>query len=101
MHRLYSHINQKAILALHHLYQECQPCKRIGKDVQVNGETDIPLRELGLSDAAYFSPDEDPVKVAALIAGHFRSSSTARLSMRARASFGWEVIYQQHIAPLL
>lgn len=64
--------------------------------------TDIqPLRELGLDDVTYFSPDEDPVKVAAPIVKYFQSFSMARLSIRARASFRWEAIYQQHIAPLL
>jgi glycosyltransferase involved in cell wall biosynthesis len=60
-----------------------------------------PLRELGRQDVTYFSPDEDPVKVAAMLARYFQSSSTARLAMRARSSFRWEVIYRQHIRPLL
>jgi len=60
-----------------------------------------PLRELGLDDTTFFLPDEDPVKVANLLAEYFRSSSTARLSMRARSSFRWEAIYRQHIVPLL
>jgi len=60
-----------------------------------------PLRELGLNDAIFFSPDEDPPKIANLIIDHFRSSSVARLSMRIRSSFRWEAIYRQHIAPLL
>ena len=60
-----------------------------------------PLRELGLEDAAFFSPDEDPAKVAAILAAYFKSSQSARLSMRARASFRWEAIYRQHIAPIL
>ena len=60
-----------------------------------------PLRELGREDVTYFSPDEDPLNVASLIAGYFQASSTASLSMRARSSFRWEVIYRQHIAPLL
>ena len=60
-----------------------------------------PLRELGLNDAAFFSPDEDPAKISAMIAEYFQSSPAARLSMRARASFRWEAIYRQHIAPLL
>jgi glycosyltransferase involved in cell wall biosynthesis len=64
--------------------------------------TDIPpMRELGLDDAIFFSPDEDPVKVANLFADYFQSTSTARLAMRARSSFRWEAIYRQHIAPLL
>jgi len=60
-----------------------------------------PLRELGREDVTYFSPDEDPVSVAALIARYFQNSHTARLAIRARASFRWEVIYRQHIVPLL
>ncbi len=60
-----------------------------------------PLRELGLEDAAFFSPDEDPAKIADMLAEYFTSSSTARLAMRARASFRWEAIYRRHIAPLL
>jgi len=60
-----------------------------------------PLRELGLSDATFFSPDDDPAKVAGLVIGYFQSSSTARLSMRARASFRWEALYRQFIVPLI
>ncbi len=60
-----------------------------------------PLRELGLDDVTFFSPDEDPAKIAKLLAEYFQSSSAVRLSMRARSSFRWEAIYRQHIAPLL
>ena len=60
-----------------------------------------PLRELGLDDVTFFSPAEDPAKIAKLLAEYFQSSSAARLSMRARSSFRWEAIYRQHIAPLL
>jgi mannosylglucosylglycerate synthase len=60
-----------------------------------------PLRELGLDDATFFSPDEDPAKVADMLAGYFQSSSTARLSIRVRSSFRWAAIYRQHIASLL
>src|SRR3990172_55892 len=60
-----------------------------------------PLRELGINDAVFFSPDEDPAKIADMIVEYFQSSSTARLSMRARSSYRWEEIYRQHIAPLL
>jgi hypothetical protein len=68
----------------------------------INAKTGIhPLRELGLNDATFFSPDEDPAKIAGLIADYFQSSAPARLSMRARSSFHWEAIYRQHIAPLL
>ena len=60
-----------------------------------------PLRELGLNDAYFFSPDEDPAQLADLIANHFRSSAPARLTIRTRSTYRWEAIYQQHIAPLL
>jgi glycosyltransferase involved in cell wall biosynthesis len=60
-----------------------------------------PLRKLGLDDAAFFSPDEDPARVAGMIAGYFQTSMSARLAMRARASFRWEAIYRRQIAPLL
>lgn len=60
-----------------------------------------PLRELGLSDATFFLPSDDASQVVKLLVNYFQSSATARLSMRARASFRWESIYQQHIAPVL
>jgi len=60
-----------------------------------------PLRELGLNDATFFSPDEDPVKIARLLAEYFQTSMPARLAMRARSSFRWEAIYRQQIKPLL
>src|SRR5688572_4727619 len=60
-----------------------------------------PLRELGLSDATFFLPSDDASQVVKLLVNYFQTSSTTRLSMRARASFRWEAIYQQHIAPVL
>ena len=60
-----------------------------------------PLRELGLEDAWFFSPDENPAKVAEMVKEYFQSSLTARLSMRVRLTFRWEAIYRQYIAPLL
>ncbi|MBN8579685.1 MAG: glycosyltransferase family 4 protein [Anaerolineae bacterium] len=60
-----------------------------------------PLRKLGLNNAQFFSPDEDPARVANMLADYFKTSMPARLAMRARASFRWEAIYRQHIAPLL
>lgn len=59
-----------------------------------------PLRKLGMSEAEFFSPDEDPAHVANLIADHFKTSRPARLAMRVRASFRWEAIYRKQIAPL-
>ncbi len=61
----------------------------------------LPLRELGLEDATFFSPDADPAQLAQMIAEYFRVFPPARLSMRARRSYRWEAIYQQHIAPVL
>jgi len=60
-----------------------------------------PLRELGLEDVHYFSPDENPVVIASAIADYFQSTAPARLGMRVRASFRWEAIYRGHIVPLL
>ncbi|MCE7861685.1 MAG: glycosyltransferase [Chloroflexi bacterium CFX2] len=60
-----------------------------------------PLRKLGLGDAQFFSPDEDPARVAKMIADHFQTSMPARLAMRARKTFRWETIYREKIAPLL
>jgi len=60
-----------------------------------------PLRKLGLNDASFFSPDEDPAKVAEIIANYFKTSMPARLALRVRASFRWEAIYRGQIAPLL
>ncbi|MCI0553336.1 MAG: glycosyltransferase family 4 protein [Anaerolineae bacterium] len=60
-----------------------------------------PLRDLGMNDAYFFSPDEDPAVVADAIANYFQSNAPARLAMRARSAFRWEAIYRGHIAPLL
>lgn len=60
-----------------------------------------PLKKLGKDDAVFFSPDEKPETVAGIIARHFQTSLPARLAMRVRASFRWEAIYREHIAPLL
>ncbi len=60
-----------------------------------------PLRKLGLNDVNFFSPDEDPSRIATMIADYFQTSMPARLAIRARASFRWEAIYSQQIAPLL
>ncbi len=60
-----------------------------------------PLRKLGADDARFFSPDDDPVRVAQLIADYFQTSQTARLALRARTTFRWEAIYREQISPLL
>jgi glycosyltransferase involved in cell wall biosynthesis len=61
----------------------------------------FPLCELGQEDAVYYSPDEDPAKVAGLLVKYFQSTLPARLAMRVRSTFRWEAIYRQQIAPLL
>jgi len=60
-----------------------------------------PLRELGLGDAVFFSPDENPAILANGIADHFHSSAAARLTLRCRLNFRWEAVYRQHISPLI
>lgn len=60
-----------------------------------------PLRELGLDDATFFSPDENPARVADIITEYYQSSAVARLSMRARSTFRWEAVYRKYIKPLL
>ncbi len=60
-----------------------------------------PLRELGGPDAHYFSPDDDPIRVAALIATYLEESSAFSLRRRVRRSYSWDQIYATKIAPLL
>jgi mannosylglucosylglycerate synthase len=63
---------------------------------------DIPsLRELGLGDATFFSPDGDPAAIAGMLVNYFCSAMPARLAMRGRLLFTWEAIYRQQISPLL
>ena len=64
--------------------------------------TDIaPLRALGQEDAVYFSPDDDPARVARLMADRLRQDGAYRLAARIRRSLSWDSIYRYHIAPLL
>lgn len=60
-----------------------------------------PLKKLGMEDAAFFAPDEEPRIVAGMIARHFHASLPARLAIRARASFRWEAVYLRYVEPLL
>jgi glycosyltransferase involved in cell wall biosynthesis len=60
-----------------------------------------PLRALGQADAIYFSPDEDPNRVAGLIVERMRGNAVFQSAARARANYTWEHIYAQRIAPLL
>ncbi len=60
-----------------------------------------PLRDLGDSQVFYFSPDDEPKKVAALLANHFKQSPLFALRERVRSDYRWEQIYSKEIAPLL
>jgi glycosyltransferase involved in cell wall biosynthesis len=60
-----------------------------------------PLRKLGLDEAVFFSPDEDPARVAGMIAGYFQNSMPARFALRARKSFRWEAVYRRWIMRLV
>ena len=63
---------------------------------------DIPtLRELGQTDAVYFSPDADPAQVARQVTERLAGDQVFQFAARARARFTWERIYQEHLEPLL
>jgi hypothetical protein len=49
----------------------------------------------------YFSPDDDPDRVARLIADGLQQDAAYRLAARVRQSYSWDAIYRDHIAPLL
>jgi mannosylglucosylglycerate synthase len=60
-----------------------------------------PLRNLGSSYVNYFSPDDDPEKIANTIVNRLSSNPVFRLRTNVREQFTWEGIYTQRIAPLL
>lgn len=63
---------------------------------------DIPsLRELGDSQVNYFSPDEDPKRLANQLADWLRASPVFALRKRVWDEFIWQQIYAKYIAPLL
>ena len=59
------------------------------------------LKELAGENAVYFSPSEDPRRVAALIAGRLQADPIYRMRVRVRHEFTWEAVYRKQIAPLL
>ncbi|MGH2581331.1 MAG: glycosyltransferase family 4 protein [Anaerolineales bacterium] len=59
------------------------------------------LRALGGGDVNYFSPKDDPGKVATLIATVLDGDPRYRLRVRIRQEFAWQAIYDSHITPLL
>jgi glycosyltransferase involved in cell wall biosynthesis len=57
--------------------------------------TDIaPLRALGQAEVTYFSPDDDPDRVARLIAQRLQRDAVYRFAARVRGSFSWESLYR-------
>lgn len=64
--------------------------------------TDIPpLRELGGSEAVYFSPDDNPADIARKMALSISQNPVLRMRARVRRAFSWEKIYTNDIAPIL
>ena len=60
-----------------------------------------PLRSLGGSYVNYFSPDEDPEKIAGTIAHYLSSTNLFSMRTKVREQYTWEGIYTRHIAPFL
>jgi glycosyltransferase involved in cell wall biosynthesis len=60
-----------------------------------------PLRNLGGSDVTYFSPADDPEKIANTIANQLSSNPVFRFRTHVRGQYTWEGIYTRYIAPLL
>lgn len=60
-----------------------------------------PLRDLGGSEATFFSPDAEPLEVAHLIAESLGRNPAFHFAVRARSQFSWSRIYEKVIAPLL
>ncbi len=63
---------------------------------------DIPqLRELGMAEVWYFSPQAEPADVARMVSQVLSQDARSRLRWRVRREYTWGNIYQKHIAPLL
>lgn len=60
-----------------------------------------PLQSIGGSHVNYFSPDDDPEKIAKLIVNYLSASSLFQMRAKVREHYTWEGIYTRHIAPLL
>jgi glycosyltransferase involved in cell wall biosynthesis len=64
--------------------------------------TDLPpLRALAEECATYFSPDENPIYIAMLIAKKLTNDPSYQLRVRVRQEYTWDAIYRRMIAPLL
>lgn len=63
---------------------------------------DIPaLRELGEDLVDYFSPDDDPRRLAERVLTRLRSERTYLNARRVRQRYTWQGVYRTYIAPLL
>jgi mannosylglucosylglycerate synthase len=60
-----------------------------------------PLRSLGGSYVSYFSPNDDPEKIANKIADYLSVSPLFQMRAKVREQYTWEGIYRRHIVPLL
>lgn len=64
--------------------------------------SDIPaLRALAGDSARYFSPDVNPLSLAALIRDALQANEVYRHRARVRQQYTWEAVYRRLIAPLL
>ncbi len=64
--------------------------------------SDIPaLRALAGDAATFFSPDCNPLSLAATVRDRLQASAEYRHRARVRQNYTWEAIYQNQIAPLL
>jgi glycosyltransferase involved in cell wall biosynthesis len=60
-----------------------------------------PLRALGGDEACFFSPDEDPRRLAETIAGQLQKHAPFRAAVRVRNHYSWEQVGARYIEPLL
>ncbi len=64
--------------------------------------SDIPaLRALAGDSGIFFSPDADPVKLAAAVRDRLQSDPIYCHRARVRQNYTWEAVYEKQIAPLL
>lgn len=60
-----------------------------------------PLRALGDGDVCFFSPDDDPRRVAETVTRGLRNNAAYRNASRVRTQFTWAQVYTRYIDPLL
>ena len=59
------------------------------------------IHELGGPDVTYFSPEDEPARIAGQIGAMLKSSSVYALRKRVLRDFTWRQIYRNRIGPLL